>query len=417
MKLKIILLLNLFVAIASADQIFIPMDLTQTNHLKAYGLTFWVLKNGGKADWLLNYRSGSFGIEYSDKVANECRIRGVSFETLGDGDYQNIVAQVTSEKSNMDVIKLEKAPKIAVYAPPGALPWDDAVRIALEYAEVEHTIIWDEEVIGGKLKEYDWIHLHHEDFTGQYSKFGANYAGAPWYIQQVSLNEATAQKLGYAKVSELKRAVAFKVREFVANGGYMFTMCNASESLDLAMATLRTDIVEEYLDGDPIDYNANSKLDYTQTFAFENFNINLGTESRGLSDVDAGATSLGNPEADNFTLFEFSAKYDPVPTMLTQCHEGLIRGFVGATTAFKKDKIKKSVIILGEREKTDEVKYIHGTLGRGTFTFFPGHDPEDYTHHIGDPPTDLNLHKMSPGYRLILNNVLFPAAKKKKQKT
>jgi hypothetical protein len=393
------------------------MDLTQTNHLKAYGLTFWVIKNQGTADWLLNYKNGSFGIDYSDKVANECRIRGVYFEQLSDAEYNSIVEQVKSEKTNMDVVKLEKAPKIAVYAPPGALPWDDAVRLALEYAEVEHTIIWDEEVIQGKLKEYDWLHLHHEDFTGQYSKFGASFANAPWYIQQVTLNESTAKKLGYSKVSELKRATCFKIREFVANGGYLFTMCNATESIEIALASYKTDIVDAMYDGDAQDFNANSKLDFTQTFATENFQINLDPYDRGLSNIDTGPTSIQNPDADNFTLFEFSAKYDPVPTMLTQNHEGLVKGFVGVTTAMRKEVIKKAVTILGEREKTNEVKYIHGMFGRGTFTFYSGHDPEDYTHHIGDPPTDLNLHKNSPGYRLILNNILFPAAKKKKQKT
>ncbi len=417
MKKLIIILFAFSFLTLKAEKILIPMDLTQTNHLKAYGIAFWSIKNGQAVDWLLNYRGGSFMIEASDKIASECRIRGVLFESLSDGEGATIISEVKNEDKNMDLVKLEKVPKIAIYAPPGSLPWDDAVRLALEYAEVDHTIIWDEEVINGKLKEYDWVHLHHEDFTGQYSKFFSAFANAPWYIQQVALCEATAKKLGFNKVSELKRAVVMKMREFIANGGYLFAMCNGTDTFDIALATQKTDICEQMYDGDAADYNANAKLDYTQTLAFENFKIDLDPYGREFSDIDTGPTSLNNPENDYFTLFDFSAKYDPVPTMLTQNHVNLIQGFVGVTTNFRKSLIKKSVVLLAQRDGTDEVRYIHGNFGRGTFTWFSGHDPEDYTHHIGDPTTDLNLHKRSPGYRLILNNILFPAAKKKQQKT
>lgn len=415
-KLILILFAFGFVSLL-AEKILIPMDLTQTNHLKAYGIAFWVIKNGQTVDWLLNYRGGSFMADASDKIASECRIRGVSFESLSEASAAGVIAEVKSEDKNMDVVKLEKVPKIAIYAPPGSLPWDDAVRLALEYAEVDHTIIYDEEVINGKLKEYDWVHLHHEDFTGQYSKFFSAFANAPWYIQQVAMSEGIAKKLGFNKVSELKRAVVMKMREFIANGGYLFAMCNGTDTFDIALATQKTDICEQMYDGDAADYNANTKLDYTQTLAFENFKIDLDPYGREFSDIDTGPTSINNPENDYFTLFDFSAKYDPVPTMLTQNHVNLIQGFVGVTTNFRKSLIKKSVVLLAQRDGTDEVRYIHGNFGRGTFTWFSGHDPEDYTHHIGDPTTDLNLHKRSPGYRLILNNILFPAAKKKQQKT
>ncbi|TNE34894.1 asparagine synthetase B [bacterium] len=404
-------------SVAKADKILIPMDLSQTNHLKAYGIAFWVIKDKQPVDWLLNYRSGSFMMDYKEQIALECRIRGVSFETITDGNAAKIYAEVQADNVNEDVVKLEKAPKIAVYVPKGTVPWDDAVRMALEYAEVDYDMVWDEDVINGKLKDYDWLHLHHEDFTGQYGKFWASYRNAPWYIQQVALNENMARKLGFSKVSQMKLAVAKKIKEFVANGGFLFAMCSATDSYDIALAADGVDIVASMFDGDPADPNAQSKLDFSKTLAFENFNLVMDPAEYEFSDIDVGATSLNNPDQDYFTLFEFSAKYDPVPTMLTQCHTGIIHGFLGQTTAFAKEKIKKSVTILAEREGTNEVRYIHGNYGRGTFTWYGGHDPEDYRHAIGDPPTDLDLHKNSPGYRLILNNILFPAAKKKKQKT
>ncbi|MFA6570456.1 MAG: asparagine synthetase B [Bacteroidota bacterium] len=402
---------------ANAQKILIPMDLAQTNHLKAYGITYWVLKKDQPVDWLLNYRGGSFMTDYTDLIATECRIRGVSFEQLDNSAASTIYSEVQQDNVNMDLVRLEKPPKIAVYAPPGSRPWDDAVRLALDYAEIEHDIIWDEEVLTGKLDKYDWVHLHHEDFTGQYGKFWANYQNVPWYIEMVSLSESVAKKLGYSKVSECKRAVALKLMQFVSNGGFMFAMCSATDSYDIALAAMNIDICGPMFDGDPIDPNANSKLDFTNTFAFENFTLVIDPYIYEVSNIDCTDEADNNPDSDYFTLFEFSAKYDPVPTMLTQDHVNVIHGFMGQTTGFHKEFIKKNVTVLAQKEGSDEVKYIHGNIGRGTFTWYGGHDPEDYRHFVGDRPTDLNLHKTSPGYRLILNNVLFPAAKKKKQKT
>ncbi|MCX6153605.1 MAG: asparagine synthetase B [Candidatus Kapabacteria bacterium] len=419
MKYILIFLCSLFILLetSQAQKIFIPMDLAQTNHLKAYGLTYWVLKQGQEVDWLLNYRGGSFMTDYSDKIATELRLRGIFFENLDGGSTGKIYAEVQSENNNMDVVRLEKAPKICVYAPPGARPWDDAVRLALEYAEVEHDIIWDEDVVMGKLEKYDWIHLHHEDFTGQFGKFWAAYHNVPWYIQQVALNEGMAKKLGFAKVSQMKLSVVKKIQEFIANGGFMFAMCSATDSYDVALAAEGVDICSEPFDGDPLDMQAQSKLDFSKTNAFENFRIVYDPYEYEISSIDIDPLKIPNPDLDYFTLFDFSAKYDPVPSMLTQCHVNIVHGFMGQTTAFHKEYIKKNVTILGIKEGSDEVKYINGNVGRGTYTWYGGHDPEDYRHNIGDPPTDLSLHKNSPGYRLILNNILFPAAKKKKLKT
>lgn len=417
---RIILILVLCVsanALALAQKILIPMDLAQTDHLKAYGIVFWKLTQNSQSDWLLNYRGGSFLLDYSDDLAAECRIRGVFFEQISGAAAAEILAQVSAEGVNMDVVRLEKAPKIAVYVQPGLQPWDDAVRICLEYAEVKHDLIWDEEVISGKLKDYDWVHLHHEDFTGQYGKFWANYANEPWYIQQVALNEGMAKKLGFNKVSEMKKDVAVKLREFIAGGGFMFAMCSATDTYDIALAGLGLDMCDVPFDGDAADPQCNQKLNYSNTLAFENFKLEMNPYVYEFSDIDVGPTSINNPEADYFTLFEFSAKYDPVPTMLTQDHVNVIKGFLGQTTAFHQNIVKKNVTILAQRDGTDEIKYIYGNVGRGFFCWYGGHDPEDYRHAVGDPPTDLSLFKTSPGYRLILNNILFPAAKKKKQKT
>ena len=404
--------------VMSAQKLLIPMDLSQTNHLKAYGITFMALQKNIEVDWLLNYRGGSFMMDARSEIITECRIRGVLFEEVGGAQASGIYAQVQAEGSNTEVVRLEKAPKIAVYAPPGFRPWDDAVTMAMEYAEVEYDKLWDEEVLDGKLAEYDWLHLHHEDFTGQYGKFFASASGQSWYIQQVSLLESTARKLGFAKVSELKHAVVEQIREYIAAGGFMFAMCSATDTYDIALATTETDIADAVFDGDPFDPNANNKLDYSRCFAFENFTVSLNPYEYEYSDIDVDINQVLATEAsDYFTLFEFSAKYDPVPTMLTQCHVNVVRGFLGQTTGFRKEHIKKSVTILAERDGTNQVRYIHGNYGRGTFTWYAGHDPEDYRHAVGDPPTDLNLHPTSPGYRLILNNILFPAAKKKKQKT
>lgn len=413
----IVLMSILSVMPCVAQKLLIPMDLTQTDHLKAYGITYWALTKGAKSDWLLNYKGGSFMLDYTDAIAAECRIRGVAFEQIDGGKAATIYAEVQSEGSNTDVVRLEKPPKIAVYTPPGYKPWDDAVTLVMEYAEVKYDKLWDEEVLQDKLKEYDWLHVHHEDFTGQYSKFFAAFGSQPWYIQQVTLLQNTARKLGYGKVSELKKAVVEKIREYVLAGGFMFSMCRGTDSFDIALAAHNTDICEEMYDGDPADPNCQQKLDFSRTLAFENFTISQNPYDVVLSDIDMGPTMISQPQNDYFTLFDFSAKYDPVPTMLTQCHVNVVRGYLGQTTSFRKSLLKKYVTVLAEREGTEEVKYIHATVGRGTFTWYTGHDPEDYQHAVGDPPTDLLLHKNSPGYRLILNNILFPAAKKKKQKT
>jgi hypothetical protein len=396
------------------------MDLKQTDHLKSYGVAFWVLNHNGEADWLLNYRGGSFLIDYTEVLARECRVRGVQFEPVSATEATSIYAEVQRDDNNMDVVRLEKAPKVAVYVPPSFKPWDDAVTLALEYAEIPYTKIWDEEVLSGKLAEYDWLHLHHEDFTGQYGKFYANFRNAQWYIEQQVMYEKEAKRLGFRKVSDEKKAVARTIKEYLGNGGFMFAMCSATDSYDIALAAENVDIADVMFDGDPADRNAQQKLDFSKTLAFQNFKLDMNPLRYEYSDIDLPQSDpppIRDPNTDYFTLFEFSAKYDPVPTMLTQNHVNIIQGFMGQTTAFNKDLIKRSVITLAEREGTKEVKYIHGNYGRGTFTWYGGHDPEDYQHAVGDPPTDLKLHKNSPGYRLILNNVLFPAAKKKQQKT
>lgn len=400
-----------------AQKLLIPMDLSQTDHLKSYGIVFWALQQGQSAEWLLNYRGGSFMLDFDEILAAECRIRGVSFESIDGATAVSIYSEVQAENVNMDLVKLEKVPKIAVYAQPGTQPWDDAVRLALEYAEVPHDLIWDEEVVNGKLQEYDWLHLHHEDFTGQYGKFWANYQNAPWYIEQVALNENMAKKLGFNKVSMMKRDVVLKIKQYVAAGGFLFAMCSATDSYDIALAAQNIDICGPMFDGDAADANANEKLDFEQTFAFENFKLMMDPYVYEYSDIDATTDVTVTEAADYFTLFDFSAKYDPVPTMLTQSHANVIKGFMGQTTSFHKRFIKKAITIMAESDGTDFVRYIHGNVGRGQFTWYGGHDPEDYRHYVGEEPTELKLHKNSPGYRLILNNILFPSAKKKEQKT
>ncbi|HPI36911.1 MAG TPA: asparagine synthetase B [Ignavibacteriaceae bacterium] len=401
----------------SQDKILIYMDLKQTDHLKAYGVTFHALEKSLKADWLLNYRGGSFMIDASDEVIRDCRINGVAFEVVPGQQVIDIYSFVQSEDQNMEVVRLEKAPKVAVYVPPGFHPWDDAVTMALEYASIPYEKIWNEEILRGDLEKYDWLHLHHEDFTGQYGKFYASYANAQWYIDQQMRYENDAKRLGFRKVSELMRAVALTMKEQIGKGMFLFAMCSATDSYDIALAAHNVDICERMFDGDATDTDAQSKLDFSNTLAFENFKLEMNPMVYEYSDIDIQVNEIGPQENDYFTLFDFSAKYDPVPTMLTQCHVNVVKGFMGQTTMFRKELIKKSVIILGERHGTDQVRYIHGNFGRGTFTFYGGHDPEDYQHLVGDPPTELSLYKNSPGYRLILNNILFPAAKKKKQKT
>jgi hypothetical protein len=399
------------------SKLLIFMDLQQTDHLKAYGITFNALAKGETADWLLNYRGGSFMLNYSDELAAACRLKGVAFDEVPASQAVQIYAEVQSDDRNMDVVRLEKAPKVAVYVPPGFQPWDDAVTLALEYAEIPYQKVWVDEILKGGLEKYDWLHLHHEDFTGQYGKFYASFSGTQWYIDQQMLYENEAKKLGYKKVSEMEKDVVKTIKNYISQGGFLFAMCSATDSYDIALAADNVDICDKMYDGDAPDPNAQQKLDFSKTLAFENFTLEMNPYVYEYSNIDIQAAEIGSQENDYFTLFDFSAKYDPVPTMLTQDHVNVVHGFMGQTTMFRKSLIKKSIIILAERAGTDQVKYIHGNLGRGTFTFYGGHDPEDYQHAVGDPPTDLSLYKNSPGYRLILNNVLFPAAKKKKQKT
>lgn len=401
-----------------AQQLLIPMDESQSNHLKAYGLLFNHLKDGAKATWLLNYRGGSFLTSSNQELIRTARIKNIHIEIISESQAAQIIQTIESPGSNTSVVNLEKAPRIAVYTPDQALPWDDAVTLALSYAEVEYDKIWDIEVLNGSLENYDWLHLHHEDFTGQYGKFWASYRNNPWYITQVKQMEAMASELGFNKVSEQKRAVAQTIKEFVGNGGFLFAMCSGTDTFDIALASEGLDIAPTPFDGDPVDPNAQEQLDFSKSLAFENFSISLNPLEYEHADIDVPvAIDEIDQSLDFFTLFEFSAKWDPVPTMLTQNHVSSVRGFYGQTTAFRSDKIKSSVVILGESPGRDQAKYIHGNYGNGTFTFYAGHDPEDYTHRVNDPPTDLALHPNSPGYRLILNNILFPAAKKKKQKT
>jgi hypothetical protein len=415
--LVFVLVLTVVSSSFAQTKILIPMDLEQSDHLKAYGITYWALVKGITVDWLVNYRGGSFLADYQDILAAECRIRGVNFEKIDASSAQSIYALVQSDEKNMDAVRLEKAPKIAVYVPPGFQPWDDAVTLALDYAEVPYEKIWDEEVVSGKLSKYDWLHLHHEDFTGQYGKFYSASHNEPWYQAQVRLLEGEAKKLGFAKVSEMKKSVARKIKEYVANGGFMFAMCSATDSYDIALAAENTDICDAVFDGDPLDPDFASKMDYSKSFAFENYKLETNPLTYEYSEIDVQPEEIGPQEGDYFTLFDFSAKFDPVPTMLTQNHVNVIHGFMGQTTMFHKQYIKKNVTILAQNRGTEFVRYMYSNYGKGFFAFYGGHDPEDYQHRVGDPPTDLRLHKQSPGYRLILNNVLFPAAKKKKLKT
>jgi hypothetical protein len=393
------------------------MDFNQTDHLKAYGITFNALTKGLKADWLLNYRGGSFLLDHNDMITAECRLEGVAFTEVSFSEMADIYSFVQSDENNMDVIRLEKAPNIAVYVPPGFQPWDDAVTLALEYAKVPYDKIWNDEILKGDLADYDWLHLHHEDFTGQYGKFYASFSNAQWYIDQQIQYEQNAKRNGFKKVAEMMKSVSYNIQKFVGQGGFLFAMCSATDSYDISLSAFDTDIAAQMYDGDAADPDAQVNLDFNNTFAFTDFILEMNPYIYEYSDIDIQPIEIGNFDNDYFTLFEFSAKYDPVPTMLTQDHVNVIRGFMGQTTMYRRNRIKNSVIILAEREGTDQIKYIHGNYGRGTFTFYGGHDPEDYQHAVGDPPTDLNLYKNSPGYRLILNNILFPAATKKKQKT
>jgi hypothetical protein len=414
---SLLLFLILTASSSFSAHLLIYMDDSQKNHLKAYGIAYWELQRDSEVEWLLNYRGGSFLFRMSPSLEKECNIRGVSYKILADVQAQQIRNEISDPEVNMEIVKLEKAPKIAVYSPKNKLPWDDAVTLAMTYAEIPYDVIYDEEIIQGKLPLYDWLHLHHEDFTGQYGKFYAMYRNAPWYQEQVRTLESSARSLGFSKVSQLKLAVALKIRDFTAGGGFLFTMCSGTDSFDIALAAEGVDICEAMFDGDGTTPDYNNKIDFSKTFAFENFNLSTNPMEYEFSNIDIKQPRAVPRERDFFTLFDFSAKWDIVPTMLCQNHLQVIEGFMGQSTAFNKDVIKSNVLIMGENKAYNEAKYIHGEYGKGTFTFYGGHDPEDYQHFVGDPPTDLNLHPNSPGYRLILNNILFPAAKKKKQKT
>ncbi|NOZ47266.1 MAG: asparagine synthetase B [Chlorobi bacterium] len=418
MKRFIIFIIGfLFFHSVFASQILIYMDENQENHLKAYGIAYWTLQNEIKVKWLLNYKGGSFLIDYHREIESECIIRGVSYDIIADIQATQIINYISQPDVNMDVLNLEKVPKICVYSPKDKLPWDDAVTLVLSYAEIPYDIIYDEEVIQGKLNDYDWLHLHHEDFTGQYGKFYAAYHNMAWYKERVFDEEQRANKLGFNKVSELKLYVAEIISDYVFKGGFLFAMCSATDTYDIALSAKNTDICEYMYDGDPADPDAQKKLDFDVTFAFKDFILSKNPYEYEFSSIDVTQTRKVSKDKDYFKLFEFSAKWDPVPTMLCQNHTMIIKGFMGQTTAFNEKYIKSSVLIMGENKSAGEAKYIHGEHGKGTWTFYGGHDPEDYQHLVGDPPTKLELYPNSPGYRLILNNVLFPAAKKKKLKT
>lgn len=401
-----------------AQFIYIPMnDENQKNHLKAYGIVYFSLQNGLKAKWLLNYDGGAFLIENNKTIENECKIRGVSYEIISDAKSQIILEEISSPSSNKEAVTLEKAPKIAVYSPKNKMPWDDAVTMVLSYAEIPFDVIYDKEILADKLLFYEWLHLHHEDFTGQYGKFYGSFRTAPWYVEQKLAAEKLAKELGFSKVSDEKLAVARKIRDYVIGGGFIFAMCSATDSFDIALAAEGVDIAEAMFDGDASELNYQSKINYDKTFAFKDFQLERNPNVYEFSSIDMTNKRAIPKTSDYFSLIEFSAKWDPIPTMLTQNHTVLVKGFMGQTTAFDRNTLKTNVIILGENNVNKEARYIHGTKGKGMFTFYGGHDPEDYTHRVGDPKTELDLHPNSPGYRLILNNILFPAAKKKKEKT
>lgn len=421
MRFRLLLVLFIFCySFANATQILVQMGEKQKNHLKAYGIAYWVIERDVSIEWLLNYRGGSFLMPHLVSIEEELMIRGVSYQILTEGQVAQIKSEISNPEVNMEVVQLEKPPKIAVYTPPNKQPWDDAVTMVLEYAEIPYEKIYDSSIVMGKLPEFDWLHLHHEDFTGQYGKFYRSARYQKWYQEQIEVAEGNAKLLGFKKVSQLKLSVANNIKSFVLGGGFLFTMCSGTDSFDIALAAQNTDICESVFDGDPSDANSDRSLDYSQTFAFKDFKLIKNPMVYEYSDIDGTylRTNKTIPkELDEFTLFDFSAKWDVVPTMLTQCHQDVIKGFMGQTTDFKKDLIKSSVLILAETKAAQTARYIHGEMGQGTWTFYGGHDPEDYQHFVGDPPTDLNLHPNSAGYRLILNNILFPAAKKKKRKT
>ena len=400
-----------------ASYILIPMDTYQSNHLKSYGIAYWILNQNQNIKWLLNYRGGAFLVPNSEQISRECQLRRVSYEVITDSKVTEILNQINSPSQNMEAVILEKAPKIAVYSPSGKQPWDDAVTLVLSYAEIPYDTVYDIEVINDGLLIYDWLHLHHEDFTGQYGKFYRSYKNSSWYINQQKEAEKLAIELGFNKVSKQKLAVAQKIKDYVLGGGFMFAMCSATDSFDIALASQEIDICEPMFDGDKTTPNYQSKLDYSKTFAFKDFILERDPNVYEFSSIDLTSVRKIAKESDYFILMDYSAKWDPIPTMLNQNHTAIVKGFMGQTTSFNPNQIKTNVLVLGENKINGEARYVHGIKGKGFFTFFGGHDPEDYTHRVGDPKTELELHPNSPGYRLILNNILFPAAKKKKQKT
>ena len=418
-RLKLtLLLLFAFSNAAQAMQILIPMDESQKNHLKSYGIAFWLLKQKQEVQWLLNYNGGSFMFQYSQEAERECKVRGVSYETISDAAANAIITQIQDPATNLNAVKLLNAPKIAVYSPKTKQPWDDAVTLVLSYAEIPYDVIFDDEVLSGKILEYDWLHLHHEDFTGQYGKFYSSYASAPWYQAEVAESEAMATKHGFGSNRELKLAVVKKIRDFMLGGGFLFAMCSATDSYDIAMAAESTDICESMFDETPADQNAQSKLNFDNCIAFKDFALNMDPYFYEFSNIDVDPrTRAVSEENDLFTLFDYSAKWDLIPSILCQNHTKTIKGFMGQTTAYRSHLVRSDVLVMGENALLNEARYLHGEFGKGTWTFFGGHDPEDYQHFVGEAPTDLNLHPNSPGYRLILNNILFPSAQKSKQKT
>jgi hypothetical protein len=418
-RLKLtLLLLFAFSSAAQAMQILISMDESQKNHLKSYGIAFWLLKQKQEVQWLLNYNGGSFMFQYSQEAERECKVRGVSYETISDAAANAIITQIQDPAANLNAVKLLNAPKIAVYSPKTKQPWDDAVTLVLTYAEIPYDVIFDDEVLSGKILEYDWLHLHHEDFTGQYGKFYSSYASAPWYQAEVAESEAMAAKHGFGSNRELKLAVVKKIRDFMLGGGFLFAMCSATDSYDIAMAAESTDICESMFDGTPADQNAQSKLNFDNCIAFKDFALNMDPYFYEFSNIDVDPrTRAVSEENDLFTLFDYSAKWDLIPSILCQNHTKTIKGFMGQTTAYRSHLVRSDVLVMGENALLNEARYLHGEFGKGTWTFFGGHDPEDYQHFVGEAPTDLNLHPNSPGYRLILNNILFPSAQKSKQKT
>ena len=419
-KFCLLLSFNLLFVALSASRILLPMDEVQKNHLKSYGIAFWVLDKNLQVEWLLNYRGGSFALPFIETIEKECIIRGVTYEIISESDYSNIVSDISSNEVNQDIVKLEVAPKIAIYSPKTKLPWDDAVTLVLTYAEIPYDVIYDQEILSDKLPKYNWLHLHHEDFTGQYGKFYSSHGHTEWYKKDKEDMESIAKEYGFDKVSKMKLGVSKRIKDFIIGGGFLFAMCSATDSYDIALAAEGTDICHDLFDGDPVEDNYSQKLDFSKGLAFQNYTLFTNPTIYEYSNIDrtsyAGYPQLDESE-DYFVLFDFSAKWDHIPTILTQNHTKIIKGFLGQTTSFRKEFIKNDVIILADNKSANEARYIHGTKGKGMWTFYSGHDPEDYQHLVYDPKTDLNLHPNSPGYRLILNNVLFPAAKKKKQKT